>query len=103
MLIVSQNKERVLCFGGTFNALEYAEGVGSKGKKGTVRHTICISDGCPEEIAEYPTRERCLVVLKDFCETYKEECYSLDFYDVGAQATRLETYRQNKVFEFPEE
>lgn len=53
MLIVSQNKEKVLWFGRAFNALEYSEQVNHKGKKETVRHTICISDGCLEEIAEY--------------------------------------------------
>lgn len=52
MLIVSQNKEKVLWFGRAFNALEYSEQVNHKGKKGTARHTICISDGCLEEIAE---------------------------------------------------
>ena len=45
MLIVSQNKEKVLWFGRAFNALEYSEQVNHKGKKETVRHTICISDG----------------------------------------------------------
>ena len=70
MLIVSQNKEKVLWFGRAFNALEYSEQVDHKGKKETVRHTICISDGCLEEIAEYQTKERCLQVLKDFCGAY---------------------------------
>lgn len=49
MLIVSQNKEKVLWFGRAFNALEYSEQVNHKGKKETVRHTICISDGCLED------------------------------------------------------
>ena len=71
MLIVSQNKEKVLWFGRAFNALEYSEQVDHKGKKATVRHTICISDGCLEEIAEYQTKERCLQVLKDFCGAYE--------------------------------
>lgn len=34
-----------------------------EGKKQEVRHTICISDGCLEEIAEYGSKERCLEVL----------------------------------------
>lgn len=72
MLIVSQNKEKVLWFGRAFNALEYSEQVDHKGKKETVRHTICISDGCLEEIAEYQTKERCLQVLKDFCGVYEK-------------------------------
>lgn len=79
MLIVSQNKEKVLWFGRAFNALEYSEQVDHKGKKETVRHTICISDGCLEEIAEYQTKERCLQVLKDFCGVYENECYTVEF------------------------
>ncbi len=103
MLIISQNKERVLWFGRAFNALEYVASVDRKGKGETIRHTICISDGCLEEIAEYPTKERCLTVLKDFCEAHIDECYTVDFFDAAAQATRPGTYRQNKVFEFPAE
>ena len=64
MIIVSQNKERVLWFGRAFNALEYNEDISKKGKQETVRHTICISDGCLEEIAEYDSKARCLAVLK---------------------------------------
>ena len=37
MLIVSQNKEKVLWFGRAFNALEYSEQVDHKGKKETVQ------------------------------------------------------------------
>lgn len=103
MLIVSQNKEKVLWFGRAFNALEYVEQTDKKGKQEEVRHTICISDGCLEEIAEYPTKERCLAVLKNFCEVHKDECYTVDFFDIAAQATRPGIYKQNKVFEFPAE
>ncbi len=103
MLIVSQNKEKVLWIGKAFNALEYTENVDRKGKKETIRHTICISDGCLEEIAEYPTKERCLEVLKGFCETYQEECYTVDFFDMAAQASRPGIYKRNEVFEFPTE
>lgn len=39
MIIVSQNKERVLWFGRAFNALEYNEDISKKGKQETVRHT----------------------------------------------------------------
>lgn len=74
-----------------------------KGKKETVRHTICISDGCLEEIAEYPTKERCLQVLKDFCGAHENECYTVEFFDVAAQATRPAMYKKNIVYEFPAE
>lgn len=103
MLLISQNKEKVLWFGRAFNALEYYEDKMHKGKKEEIRHTICISDGCLEEIAEYPTKERCLEVLKDFCEAYKNEVYTGEFYDLAAQATRPAIYVMNTVYEFPVE
>lgn len=36
-----------------------------EGKRQEVHHTICISDGCLEEIAEYESKERCLEVLDE--------------------------------------
>ena len=87
MLIVSQNKEKVLWFGRAFNALEYSEQVNHKGKKETVRQT----------------KERCLQVLKDFCGAYENECYTVEFFDTAAQATRPAMYKKNIVYEFPAE
>lgn len=103
MLIVSQNGERVMWFGRAFNALEYSEDVNRKGKSETVRHTICISDGCLEEVAEYPNKERCLEVLNEFCKAHENECYTVEFFDLAAQTNRPGTYRQNSVFRFPKE
>lgn len=102
MILVSQNKEKVLWFGRAFNALEYSECIDRKGKKETIRHTICISDGCLEEIAEYETKERCLEVLKDFCKAYENERYTVEFFDHSAQSIRPATYRKNIVYEFPD-
>ena len=101
MLIVSQDKEKVLWFGRAFNALEYSEQTEKKGKQENVRHTICISDGCLEEVAEYESKERCLQVLKEFCEAYESERYTKEFFDIAAQASRPGTYRKNIVYEFP--
>lgn len=103
MLIVSQDKEKVLWFGRAFNALEYYEQIDRKGKKEEVRHTICISDGCLEEIAEYKSKDRCLAVLKDFCGAYESECYTAEFFDNAAQSVRPGTYKKNIVYEFPAE
>jgi hypothetical protein len=102
MLLISQNKERIYWFGRAFNSLEYHEDTFKKGKTEKTRHTICISDGCLEEIAEYESKERCLEVLKDFCEAHRNECYTLEFFDVAAEATRPATYHNNTVFEFPD-
>lgn len=104
MLLVSQNKERIYWFGRAFNSLGYHEDsskISKTGKKETIRHTICISDWCLEEIAEYESKERCLEVMKDFCEAHRDECYTIDFYDSASQANRAAAYRNNIVFEFP--
>lgn len=73
--IRSQNREKLYRFGISFNCLEYDEQQGlRKGKKeAAIRHTICISDGCLEEIAEYESKERCIEVLdelQDVCRKY---------------------------------
>lgn len=78
MILVSQNKEKVLWFVRAFNALEYNEDVCRKGKKEEIRHTICISDGCLEEVAEYESKERCLEVLQLFKQ--KAHDFSIDGY-----------------------
>lgn len=65
--IRSQNREKLYRFGISFNCLEYNEQQDlRKGKKeAAIRHTICISDGCLEEIAEYESKERCIEVLDE--------------------------------------
>lgn len=64
--IRSQNREKLYRFGISFNALEYSEKQDFKrGKETEAHHTICISDGCLEEIAEYESKERCLEVLDE--------------------------------------
>lgn len=64
--IRSQNREKLYRFGISFNELEYSEKQDFKrGKEAGVHHTICISDGCLEEIAEYESKERCLEVLDE--------------------------------------
>lgn len=65
--IRSQNREKLYRFGICFNCLEYEEQQDfKKGKKeAAIRHTICISDGCLEEIAEYGSKERCIEILDE--------------------------------------
>lgn len=103
MLIVSQDKEKVLWFGRAFNALEYYGDILKKGNQESVRHTICISDGCLEEVAEYKTKERCLEILCDICRTYENECFTAYVYDAAAQANVPFVERSNTVYEMPEE
>lgn len=68
--ILSQNKERLYNMNGHIEGLGYEEDQSYKQvKKGakkeeTTRHTICVYDGCAEEVAEYETKEDCMKVLK---------------------------------------
>lgn len=72
--IRSQNRERLIILN-NFSSVEYSEtsSTNKRCKEQTSRHTICISDGCLEEIAEYETKERCLEVLDEIqnqCSSY---------------------------------
>lgn len=75
--IRSQNREKLYVFGITFSAIEYSKETDRKrGGKEEIRHTICISDGCLEELAEYPTKERCLEVLDEIQKKCGEYLYA---------------------------
>lgn len=102
MLIISQNKEKVMRFGISFNTLKYAERTDRKGKQTIVRHTICISDGLLEEVAEYESKERCMEVLKEFCEAYTDGYYTTEYFDDSAKPHKMTIYMRNQVYEFPE-
>ena len=95
MLIISQNKEKVMRFGISFNALKYAE-------RTDRRHTICISDGLLEEVAEYESKERCMEVMKEFCEVYADGYYTTEYFDDSAKPHKMAIYMRNQVYEFPE-
>lgn len=68
--IRSQNKEKLYRLGGNYACIEYGEYEDIKRKRGAQpekkkRHTICISDGCLEEIGEYASKERCIEILDE--------------------------------------
>lgn len=70
IFIRSQNREKLYRLGGNYACIEYGGYENLKRKRGGAeadeqRHTICISDGCLEEIAEYESKERCLEVLDE--------------------------------------
>ena len=81
--IRSQNREKLYIFGISFNSLQYEEQHDYKrGKEAAAHHTICISDGCLEEIAEYESKERCIEVL--------DELMCLAAYLAGNEQARAE-------------
>jgi hypothetical protein len=68
--IRSQNREKLYRLGGNYACIEYGEYEDIKRKRGSKeedkkRHTLCISDGCLEEIGEYESKERCLEILDE--------------------------------------
>ena len=68
--ILSQNKESLYNMDGRIKKLGYEEKSNYKltskeaEEEETTRHTICVYDGCTEEVAEYETKEDCIKVLK---------------------------------------
>lgn len=65
MFILSQDKTRIYNMSGHIEGIGYEEAQDYKrGKKeNPIRHTIMVFDGCTEEVAEYETKEDCLMVL----------------------------------------
>lgn len=68
--ILSQNREKLYNLNGHIEGIGYEETYDykqtMKGRKRgeTARHTICVFDGCAEEVAEYDTKEDCLKVIE---------------------------------------
>lgn len=65
MFILSQNKEKLYNLSGHIEGIGYEETKEYvKGKKeDKIRHTLMVYDGCCEEVAEYETKEDCMLIL----------------------------------------
>lgn len=107
--IRSQNKEKLYRLGGNYACIEYGEYEDIKKKRGSTeenkkRHTICISDGCLEEIAEYESKERCIEVLDEIekiCGQYLYAAGSLGLL-VGSEAMPPMAAVIPRVYQMPE-
>lgn len=103
--IRSQDKERLYVFGIPFNSLRYEETQDYKrGKEAAVHHTICIADGCLEEIAEYESKERCIEVLDEIeklCGSYLYAEGSLGLFR-GSTPMQPVAADVPKVYQMPE-
>ena len=98
--IRSQNKEKLYRMGGDYACIEYRE-YGDVKKK---RHTICISDGCLEEIAEYESKERCIEVLDEIekiCGQYSYAAGSLVLIRGSEDVTPMEAVIP-RMYQMPE-
>ena len=65
MFILSQNKEKLYNLSGHIEGIGYEETKEHvKGKKeDKIRHTLMVYDGLCEEVAEYETKEDCMLIL----------------------------------------
>lgn len=97
--IRSQNREKLYCFGISFNALEYSEDrVHKRGaKEPAVRHAICVSDGCLEELGEYESKERCIEILDEI-----QQKFSSYHNPSGASNLSAFLFDMPKVYQMPE-
>ncbi|CCX54933.1 hypothetical protein [Veillonella sp. CAG:933] len=98
VFIRSQDREKLYCFGISFNSLQYSEEMEHKrGNKAEKHHAIYIADGCLEKIAEYESKERCIEVLDEL----QEVCGKYLMVQGGAALIRGGMNVQPGAFEIP--
>lgn len=107
--IRSQNKEKLYRLGGNYACIEYGEYEDIKKKRGgneadKKRHTICISDGCLEEIAEYESKERCIEILDEIQKICGQYLYAPGNTGllIGSEATAPMAAVIPRVYQMPE-
>ena len=108
--IRSQNREKLYRLGGNYACIEYGEYEDVKKKRGgqqgqEMRHTICISDGCLEEIGEYSSKERCIEILDEIQKVCGAYLYAdgSTYLLTGATAVPPMAATIPRIYEMPEE
>ena len=104
--IRSQNREKLYAFSICFNCLQYEEKRDRKrGKEEEAHHTICISDGYLEEIAEYESKERCIEVLDEIEKLCGSYLYAEGSLGLLRGSTPMQPVAADvpKVYQMPEE
>lgn len=107
--IRSQNREKLYRLGGNYACIEYGAYADVKKKRGGAeadnkRHTICISDGCLEEIGEYESKERCLEIIDEIqgvCGQYLYAPGNTGFL-IGSEATPPMAAVIPRLYQMPE-
>ncbi len=107
--IRSQNREKLYRLGGNYACIEYGAYEDVKKKRGGAeadnkRHTICISDGCLEEIGEYESKERCIEIIDEIqgvCGQYLYAPGNTGFL-IGSEATPPMAAVIPRVYQMPE-
>lgn len=80
MFILSQNKEKLYNLSGHIEGIGYEETKEYvKGKReDKIRHTLLVYDGLCEEVAEYETKEDCMMILRIVFEAIKQGMNALE-------------------------
>ncbi len=107
--IRSQNREKLYRLGGNYACIEYGAYEDVKKKRGGAeadnkRHTICISDGCLEEIGEYESKERCIEIIDEIqgvCGQYLYAPGNTGFL-IGSEATPPMAAVIPRLYQMPE-
>ena len=107
--IRTQNREKLYRLGGNYACIEYGEYEEIKKRRGGTeadnkRHTICISDGCLEEIGEYESKERCIEIIDEIqgvCEQYLYAPGNTGFL-IGSEAAPPMAAVIPRVYQMPE-
>lgn len=108
--IRSQNKEKLYRLGGNYVCIEYGGYEDIKRKRGATaeekkRHTICISDGCLEEIGEYASKERCIEILDEIQKVCGSYLYAKGSSGLlrGTEAMPPVAFTIPRLYQMPEE
>jgi hypothetical protein len=106
--IRTQNREKLYRLGGNYACIEYMEYEDVKSKRGgnedNKSHTLCISDGCLEEIGKYESKERCIEILDEIeklCGQYLYSEGSMGFIR-GTTATPPMVAVTPRIYQMPE-
>lgn len=110
--IRSQNREKLYRLGGDYVCVEYASVERAncedlKGKRDgaarqTERHMVCISNGFPEEIGEYGSKERCVEILDEIQKICRQYLYADGLFAGGTVAPPMAA-EIPRVYEMPKE
>lgn len=83
------------------NLRRAGKGIVRKGKRPSV-YRIGFNDGDETELTANGINEL-EELWRSLCPEFECECYTVEFFDVAAQATRPAMYKKNIVYEFPAE
>ena len=74
--IRSQDREKLYRFSGKYDCIEYCYSNFKNRGQETEKHTVCISDGCMEEMGTYETKERCIEIIDEIQKMCNQYLYA---------------------------